>query len=496
VTDESFSHAILTNRLRKDFINLFAKKSPSFKTGMNRPDTYLPPSHRLKNTDDFSRHSMTRMLLTHKIRIAPTPEQTQVLWALSEKCRLLYNFALAERRHQWKTNRTKPRTERTYITYIKQQNALPALKEQYPEYTWVYSKVLQMTLRRLDADYRSFLASWHRGDLQAKPPRFKGKHYFTTLCYNQSGFTLDVDHQRIRFSHRHPSGVKLEFALPWLPPLNGRVKQVELFQDRRRLWFVAIICEVAVSRYVDNGRYQAIDLGVINLVTAVNQQGKFVQIRNRRADLYWKNKLREVQSRRDHCRKASNKWHFYQRKWLKMRRKLTNQLRDFQHKVSKVVVANTRANTFIVGDLAVKAMARKKRASGRRQQDVANRTLNHSLQNTGFLGRFVQFLTYKAKKVGKSVIRIDEAQTTKRCCVCGKVRNRRLSERIIHCNCGTPFDRDQNAAVNLMVRFLLQQPPVNGEPLQDFLHGLHRHTALPLVPRGADSMEAPTCIQG
>ncbi|MFX0079151.1 MAG: RNA-guided endonuclease InsQ/TnpB family protein [Candidatus Hermodarchaeota archaeon] len=262
---------------------------------------------------------MTSMLLTRKIRITPTSAQAQILWALSEKCRLLYNFALAERRHNWETNRAKPMKARNYITYAQQQNTLPALKAQYPEYAWVYSKVLQMVLRRLDADYKSFFARWQRGDLQARPPRYKGKHYFTTLCYNQSGFTLDVDNQRIRFSHRHPSGVGLEFTLPWLPPPRGQVKQVELFQDQQRRWFVAITYELTVTSYVDNGQYQAIDLGVINLVTAVNLQGKFVQIRNRRPDLFWKDKIREVQSRRDHCRKHSNRWWFYQRKWVKMR---------------------------------------------------------------------------------------------------------------------------------------------------------------------------------
>ena len=434
---------------------------------------------------------MTSILLTRKIRIHPTTSQAQLLWELSEKCRLLYNFALAERIHHWKTNQTKPVNERTYITYIQQQNALPAFKIQYPEYNWVYSKVLQMTLRRLDADYKSFFAQWNRGDTHAQPPRFKSSQYFTTLCYNQSGFKLDFDHPRIRFAHRHPSSIELSFALPWLPHIKGKIKQVELFQDRRSRWFVTITYEIAIPKYMDNGQYQAIDLGVINLLTAVNMKGKFVQIRNRRTDLYWKNKMREVQSRRDYCRKYSNRWHFYQKKWLKMRRKLTNQLRDFQHKISKVVVMNTRAHTLIVGNLSVKRMAQKKLPSGCRQRDKANRTLNHSIQNTGFLKRFAQFLTYKAQKVGKRVIRIDEAQTTKTCCVCGKIRMRQLSERVIQCNCGTPFDRDQNAAINIMVRFLLQQPPVNGEPLQDFLHGLHRHTALPHFPLVADSMEAP-----
>ena len=174
-----------------------------------------------------------------------------------------------------------------------------------------------------------------------------------------------------------------------------------------------------------------------------------------------------------------------------MLRKLTNQLSDFQHKISKRVVENTRANTLVLGVLDIKAMARKKKPTAYPRVDKANRTLNYSLQNTGFLGRFAEFLTYKAKKVGKSVIRIDETFTTKTCCVCGQVRDRKLSERVMQCDCGTSLDRDQNAAVNIMIRFLLQQPPVNGEPLQAFLDGLHRHTALPHSPRGVDSMKAP-----
>ena len=431
------------------------------------------------------------MLLTRKIRIAPTKIQAQVLWDLSEKCRLIYNFALAERRNDWAINCSKPSSARTSITYTQQQNALPALKARYPEYAWVYSKVLQMTLRRLDADYKSFFARWRRGDNSARPPRFKGRNYFTTLCYNQSGFTIDVNTLRIRFAHRHPSGIELEFSLPWLPPLEGQIKQAEILQDQHCRWFITITYEMVVPRYVDNGQYQAIDLGILNLVTAVNLHGKFIQITNRRPDLYWRTKLQQLQSRRDHCRRHSNRWWFYQRKWLKMRQKLTNQLKDFQHKISKIIVTNTRANTLIIGDLAVKSMARKKQKSGSRGRNSADRTLNYSLQNTGFLGRFVQFLTYKAKRIGKNVIRIDEAYTTQRCSVCGHMRVRPLAERVIKCNCGTSLDRDQNAAVNIMVRFLLQQPPVNGEPLQEFLRGLHRHTALPYIPRVVDSMETP-----
>ena len=37
------------------------------------------------------------MILTKQIRIFPTEEQERILWILSNKCRLFYNFALKER---------------------------------------------------------------------------------------------------------------------------------------------------------------------------------------------------------------------------------------------------------------------------------------------------------------------------------------------------------------------------------------------------------------
>ncbi|MHA1675102.1 MAG: helix-turn-helix domain-containing protein [Promethearchaeota archaeon] len=98
------------------------------------------------------------MLLTQKVKIYPNPEQIQVLWILSEKCRLIYNFALRERMDNWKANRGKTKEERTYINYQCQQNQLPSLKKEYPEYWLVYAKVLQSTLKRLDANFKSFFA--------------------------------------------------------------------------------------------------------------------------------------------------------------------------------------------------------------------------------------------------------------------------------------------------------------------------------------------------
>ncbi|MBD3255863.1 MAG: IS200/IS605 family element transposase accessory protein TnpB [Candidatus Lokiarchaeota archaeon] len=397
------------------------------------------------------------MLLTHRVRIYPTNAQKDALWSLSEKCRLFYNFALHERIQNWKRNKKKSKKQRKYLSYTDQQNKLPKLKQKYPNYQWVYSKVLQMTLKKLDANYKSFFALWRNGAEDARPPSYRGKNHFTTLCYNQSGFKLVDDN--VCFSHKLPSKPDLTFDISHypLPARATNVKQVEAYCNTRERWFVSVSYEVSPKKYIDNGKYQAIDLGIRNIVSAVNLDGKFVQFKNRRADKYWKRRIEAVQSKRDHFKRYSRKWRWYHSKLCKMKRKCANQLRDFQHKISKQVVENTRANTIIVGKLEVKKMARKKRSTGNARRNKANKTLNHSLQNTGSMGRFVEFLTYKAKHQGKRIIRIDESYTSQKCAKCGKKKKRSLSERVIICDCGHRLDRDLNSAVNIMAKFVLKK---------------------------------------
>ncbi|MCE5337079.1 MAG: transposase [Methanomicrobiaceae archaeon] len=382
------------------------------------------------------------MHIATKIKILVTPDQADVLWHLSEKCRLLYNFALAERNQNYQENKDQP--DKQYIGYVQQANALPELKKKYPEYKWVYSKVLQTTLKSLDDNFTSFFALRQNGDEGANPPGFKGKDHFCTLRYNQSGFAITEG--RIRFSHFY-NDVPLAFDLPE-GQMFVNVKQVDLFyDDLKGAYYVSIVHEVQPDQeYVDNGLYQAWDLGITKHV-GVNSHGKFLEVTNARPDRYWNPKIDAVQSRRDHCTKKSRKWKRLNHVKQKMERKRSNQLRDFQHKLSRKLVRNTRATTILVGDLSVKQMPQSKQATP---------GLNRSTQNTGHLSRFIGFLTYKAALAGKRVIKIDERYTTKICCVCGAVHDMPLGKRVMNCECGNQIDRDRNSAVNIMVRFLSQ----------------------------------------
>ncbi len=424
------------------------------------------------------------MILTYKTRIAPTPEQVSVLWELSEQCRRLYNLALHERITRWQEEQSNLQKVRKYLTYLEQQNALPQLKERVPAFRWVYSKVLQMVLRTLDADYKSFFSLWRNGDLKAKPPRFKGNKFFTTLKYNQSGFQVRQD--VLILSHKHPSGVALAFPLPYLPA--GTIKQVELYHERRiNQWFVSFNCQVEVFTYYDNGLYQTFDTGIENIVSALNSQGHFLQLKNRRPEKYWRPKMAAVMAKRDRCQQFNRRWRWYHQKLYRMVRKLTNQLRDFHHWLSQKLVRHTKANTLIFGNPGVKQLAQQNQESVLGKRNKAEKTLHYALQNTGSISRFVEVVAYKAKRLGKRVIPINEAYTTQICAKCGDQQKRVFSERTIICgNCGLHLDPDLNSAVNILAKFylqkdqwaaLLQEPSVNEESFFRQWKGFIRQTA-------------------
>ncbi len=395
--------------------------------------------------------------LTAKVKIEVTKEQEKILWILAENCRLIHYFANKERKEWWDKNKHLPKKKRdkkSKPTYNKQSAQLPKLKEQYPRYKQNHSKTLQGILKQLEAEYKSFYALRDNGDLDAKPPRYKGKKYFTTMHYNQKGFKIIGN--KITLTHFYPTKkaekVDLAFEIQGKFTFTGKkVKQVTIYQKQKtKEYYLSIIYEENTLEYYDNGIYQTLDLGVINLVAATNSHaGKSFIIKNKRVDKYWQRKIEELQSKRDHCKKYYTKWHWYNNKMWKMIRKQANQFKDYQHKISKKVVENTRANTIIIGDLNVKAMSKSKK------RDKKNDKSKHrTMQSTGSLGRFARFLTYKAQKVGKKVIRISERDTTKLCTYCMTKENRALSERTISCDCGLVIDRDTSSSGTQMQRFL------------------------------------------
>jgi putative transposase len=92
----------------------------------------------------------------------------------------------------------------------------------------------------------------------------------------------------------------------------------------------------------------------MKIVTAINTDCKFFEVKSSRPDIYWNPKIDTAESRKDHCigvKKGPTKSKKYLRiakAVTKMSRKKADQVKDFQHKLSKTMVKNTKANTILV----------------------------------------------------------------------------------------------------------------------------------------------------
>ena len=83
---------------------------------------------------------------------------------------------------------------------------------------------------------------------------------------------------------------------------------------------------------------------------------------------------------------------------------------------------------------------------------VKNHNLAQSIYNAPW-NRFIQMLSYKAESAGMKVIKVDARNTSKECSNCGNIQDIPLSVREYNCiRCGMQFDRDINAAINILHR--------------------------------------------
>ncbi|MFX0184323.1 MAG: RNA-guided endonuclease InsQ/TnpB family protein [Candidatus Hodarchaeota archaeon] len=270
-----------------------------------------------------------------------------------------------------------------------------------------------MILKKLDNAYKAFFGLQKNGEKTARPPTFRGKNYFFTLCYNQSDFEIGKKH--IQFSHKHPSRILLKFQVPF-DFTSRKVKQIEIFQDRNeKRFYLAVTYEQEELPYYDNGLYQAFNLGIIKHI-GVNLQGKFLETKVRRPDKYWQPKIRSLQHRKDHCKKNSRSYRLFNQRLITIQRRCQNQTKDWQHKQTLNLLKNTKANTIIVGELSPKKIVRNR---SRLNRTNYLRKINRGVYNTGHLRRFVELLSYKARLLGRRVTIIDKRDTTKSCAACG-----------------------------------------------------------------------------
>jgi putative transposase len=348
------------------------------------------------------------MRKTFKYRLYPTKFQTTKMNNILEQTRWVYNETLTLRKNTWES-------EKKSISLYASQIELTKWKKVKPELNEVFSQVLQNAQLRVDLAFKAF---WRRCKAGENPgfPRFKGKGWYHSITYPQSGFRL------------HPDGVYLSkidrVKIILHRPIQGTIKTCTVKKTPTNKWYVYFSCETEKPESLPKtGKITGIDLGLLTYVQCSDgskidkprffneEQKALVKIQNR------------VQNKISRHSEAL------------IHERIKNKREDFCHKTSKKLVDKY---DFIAHEkLEVQEMLEQKKYS----KSIADASWS----------TLIQYMTVKAENAGRIIVAVDPRGTSQRCSQCDTTVPKTIEVRIHNCpHCGFKTGRDLNSALEIL----------------------------------------------
>jgi len=373
------------------------------------------------------------MRKSFKYRIYPTKSQRSRMERTLDLCRWVYNQTLAYRKNAWEQDNKSVSKFDTY-------NKLPAWKVEKPELAEVHSQVLQNVQERVDLAFKAF---FRRVKLGEKPgyPRFKGRGWYDSFTFPQSGFKLVSG--KLRLSKIGDVKIKLH------RPIEGKIKRLTIRRTSTGKWFACFSVEIddPPKPPWKDGSMVGIDVGLESFATLSNGE----KIDNPRFFRSEEKALAKAQKRLSKCEKGTPE----RRKALKVvqriHERIANRRYDFAHQVSHNLVE--RFGLIAFEDLSITNM-------------LKNHCLAKSISDAAWR-MLVTITSYKAESAGSIVVLVDPRNTSQLCSRCGLKVNKSLSDRVHECpQCGLVMDRDENAAINILRLGLQSLPKARSPALQ------------------------------
>jgi len=316
-------------------------------------------------------------MLGYKFRIYPSKTVQATLQEHLELCRWLYNRLL------FKLNKAKE--EGRKLKQTDTQALIVKLKQENLELRKVYSKVLQMVNYQLWSNIKA-LAKLKKNGKKVGKLRYKGKGWFKTLNFNQSGFNIDFENNKLILSKIGSIPIKLH------RPINGEIKGVIVKKERSGKWYAIVQAEDEPKPLPPTGKVVGIDVGIRHFLT--DSDGR--QIENPEFYKRTLSKIKKLQKDLSRKQKDSKNREKVRIKLAKAYEKLVNQRNDFLHKLSRFYVDNYDA--VVVEDLQIGNM-------------VKNHNLAQKILDASW-GKFIQMLSYKAERAGRRVVKVNPRGTS------------------------------------------------------------------------------------
>lgn len=372
------------------------------------------------------------MFKAYKYCILPTEEQKTQFSQIFGSVRFVYNLAL-------ETKITAYKHYKKNIDSFELINQVVDLKGYVEWLKECPSQVLQQTIRNMDSAYSSFFKG---GGF----PKFKSK--------------------KGKQSCQFPQGVKVDFEkgkiylpkIKWIDcvfsrEFNGVIKTVTVSRVPSGKFFVSILVDDGqpkpIKKPIKYDTAVGIDLGIKNFATFSNgatlANHKFLSRTLKRLRIEQRTLSRRFVK---DAKEQSKRYHKQKLLVAKLYEKVTNQRRDFLHKMSTQII--NEYDTVCLETLNTKGM-------------MQNGNLSRSIGEMGWYD-FKTMLEYKSEWHGKNIISIGRFEpSSKTCNICGSYnKDLNLKDRIWTCENGHILDRDKNAALNIL-NFAIKS--INAKPV-------------------------------
>lgn len=355
------------------------------------------------------------MLKAYKFRLYPNKEQEIYFSKCFGSVRFIYNKMLNDKIEYYKKNN-------------KMLNNTPAQYKK--EYIWlkeVDSLALANAQMNLDKAYKNFFR-----DKSVGFPKFKSKknNYYSYTTNNQKNTIDIVDGKYIKLPKlKTLIRIKQHRQIP----KDGKIKSATISKNPSGKYYISILVEQEIKELPKNEFAIGIDLGLTDF--AITSDG--VKYSNPRYLRKLLNKLAKEQRKLSRKKNGSKNKNKQRIKVAKLYEKITNQRKDFLHKLSSELINENQV--ICLEDLQVKKIRQ-------------NKYLSQSVSDVGWY-EFRRQLEYKAKWYGRTISFVDKWYPSSQICSnCGNNTGKKtLDIREFDCPyCGKHHDRDINASINIL----------------------------------------------
>lgn len=347
------------------------------------------------------------MLLSHETTITFNQDEANIVGHMCYAAYKLWNVCNYERNHYKEAGLEK------YPDWYYQ-------KSKHKDDLWfrsLPSQTAQEVCKLLEQSWRSFYQLKKSGGIEnPRPPRYKKEKM--PITYMQNGIRHEKGSLYVRLSLPKKLkeymdltyGISAAYLYLKNPVFSNTdlIKQIKIYppanDGKSRIIVIYEVEDVLPKQ--DNGRYLSIDLGLHNLMTCYDNEGKtFIVGRKYLSLSYFYNKeIARVQSQWANMQTAQgNKYPKISKHLRKLYQKKNNCIKDYLHKMTRYITdycAKNKIHTVVIGD--IKGI--------RKGNDLGSR-INQKLHSLPYEHIYMQ-LEYKLKMKGIRLIRQEESYTS------------------------------------------------------------------------------------